>query len=344
MHTFLILVGVALLFVVLRSMVHVALLNRHDMNVLAGIASRTVHRLIGFRVRTAERFEEAQETLHWFFAYYIISLTVIYFVGAMLGFGCIYWGASTVTSWHKALIDSGSALTTVGFSTPTSAAGKWLTIPEGALGLCIIVYLFTFVPGFQAAISARDVQTSWLYARLPNQSNRVDLVTWFEQLGHAQDQDGVWDTWEGWFRQLADSHVTSPMFSVVPSNRSGQSWIVAAGVVLDAAAFSVSTMNGCPSASGRACVRSGSEAVCSIAESLRNSTDRRPVSSASTSRQAYDELCEQLMKRGFHLQPDREASWKEFAGLRSGYAGSISYLAERAFVPLVDTLVQEESG
>jgi hypothetical protein len=341
-HTFLILVGVALLFVVLKSMVHVSLLNRHDMDVLATIASRTVHRLIGSQVCIVERYEEAQKTLHWFFGQYIISLIGIYFVGAMLGFACIYWGVSAVPSWHKALMDSGSALTTLGFSTPTSDLGKWLTIPEGALGLCIIVYLFTFVPGFQAAISARDVQTAWLYARLPNQSNRVDLVTWFEQLGHVQDQDGVWNTWEGWFRQLSDSHLTSPMLSVVPSNRSGQSWIVAAAVVLDAAAFSVSTMNGCPSASGRACVHSGSEAVCLIAESLRNSTNRRPASPRSTSRKAYDELCEQVMKRGFHLKSDREASWKEFARLRSRYAGSVSHLAERAFVPLVDTLGEEE--
>jgi len=337
-HILVIVVGLYILFSILKSMVHVALMNRHDMDIFACLTSRMVHKLIGLRIRSARNYEESQRTLNWFFGTYILSLIAVYFVGVMIAFAFLYWGAWAVTGWNQAFIAAGSGLNTLGFATPSTRAGQWLAIPEGALGLGIVVFLFTFIPGYQSAISSRDNQTAWLYARLANLTNHVDLVAWFERVGSTQDEDALWEMWESWFRLLADSHSSSPMLSVVPSVQKGQSWIVAAAIVLDAAAFSVSTVRTAHSKPAQVCLHTGSRAISLIVESLRHSTNKQMEPNHHDSRKAYDDLYDQLAEKGISLKSDREASWGEFVGLRSRYTSSISYLAERAFVPLVDTL------
>jgi hypothetical protein len=80
-HTLVIILGLGILCAILRSMVHVALMNRHDMDLVACLTSRTVHRLIGLRVRSAKNYEDIQQTLYWFLGTYILSLIAVYFIG-----------------------------------------------------------------------------------------------------------------------------------------------------------------------------------------------------------------------------------------------------------------------
>jgi ABC-type multidrug transport system fused ATPase/permease subunit len=250
-HIFVILAGLGILVSILKSMVRVALMNRHDMDIFAYLTGRAVHRIIGVRVRSSENYEDTQSTLNWFFGAYLLSLIAVYFIGAMIAFALLCWGAWAVPSWNQAFIAAGSGLTTLGFATPSAQVGQWLAIPEGALGLGIVVFLFTFIPGFQSAISSRDDRTAWLYARLADLTNQAELFAWFNQGGNTRDEAGIWEMWESWFRLLADSHLQSPMLCVVPSVQKGQSWVVAAAIVLDAAAFSISTIpSAYPEASG----------------------------------------------------------------------------------------------
>ena len=334
-HILVIILGLGVLFAIFKSMVHVAIMNRHDMDIFARLTSRTVHRIIGVCARSSKNYEDIQSTLYWFLGAYIVSLIAVYFIWAMIAFALLYWGAWAVPGWNKAFIAAGSGLTTLGFATPSTYVGQWLAIPEGAMGLGIVVFLFTFIPGFQSAISSRDEQTGWLYARMADLTTQADLIAWFNQGGNTHDEAGIWEMWEGWFRLLADSHLQSPMLSVVPSVQKGQSWVVAAAIVLDAAAFSVSTIPIHPE-SAIVCVRTGTSAISLIAEALSTSTRKQEDSGQRISRSAYDNLCDQLVTRGIRLKADRDASWSDFIALRSRYLSSISYLAERAFVPLVD--------
>jgi hypothetical protein len=212
-----------------------------------------------------------------------------------------------------------------------------LAIPEGAMGLGVVVFLFTFIPGFQSAVSSRDIQTAWLYARVEDLKDPADLFAWFSQGGNTHDEAGIWEMWEGWFRLLADSHLQSPMLSVVPSFQKGQSWIVVAAAVLDAAAFYVSTI--IPTSdqkSAMVCVRTGSRVISSIAEAL-SANSRKPVDpDPNISRKTYYQWCDQLTRKGILLKTDRDRSWSEFIALRSRYCDAISYLGKRAFVPVID--------
>src|SRR5580658_5428320 len=260
--------GLWLLFLILRSMIRIALMNRHYRDFFAELSGRAVYTAVALRLGRNRGAGALHRVLLWVFPAYLLSLIFIYFVGAMIGFTFLYWGTYAVNSWHQAFLASGSALNTLGFATPTSISGQWLAVPEGALGLGIVVFLFTFIPGYQAVIRSREDQTSWLYLRGGNQPTAMTLLEWCQRAGIAGNMRDVWESWEDWFRMLGDTHSVLPMLSMSPSVQNNQSWVLAAEAVLDAATLAASSMDTVDSESARICVRTGSRAFMSIANAL----------------------------------------------------------------------------
>jgi len=78
------------------------------------------------------------------------------------GFASLIWSSQAEHSLLQAVIASGSALSALGFLTPSDPSGQLLAIPEGAMGLGIVVFLLTFVPGYQTAIQHARVKVAWL--------------------------------------------------------------------------------------------------------------------------------------------------------------------------------------
>ena len=329
-------VGLSLLFLILRSMVRVALMNQHYRDVFAQLIGSVMHRLIAARVTDGRDYEATQRTVLWCFPVYFLFLIAVYFVGAMTGFALLYWATQAVPTWHEAFIASGSALNTLGFATPSTRAGQWLAIPEGALGLGIVVFLFTFLPGYQTVIMAREDRTAWLYARVGGRPTGVGLLEWCQRAGGV---GGVWEAWESWFRTLADTHAVSPMLSFAPSVQRGQSWVVAAAAVLDATSVAISTLETPNAEAAKVCAWTGARALRAVADALGWDGTDGGAGGASVSWEAYNAACARLAAAGVPLNADREASWREFVALRSRYEESLAFVARQTFVLLDRTLV-----
>ena len=124
--------GLLLLFLILRSMIRTALMNRHYRDFFAEITGRSVYTLVALRLRNNGDIRAMHPILLWFFPAYILLLTVVYFAGAMTAFALLYWGTRAINTWHQAFLASGSALNTLGFATPTTVGGQWLAIPSQA--------------------------------------------------------------------------------------------------------------------------------------------------------------------------------------------------------------------
>ena len=71
---------------------------------------------------------------------YILLLIVVWFALVQVGFSLLMWSSQAEHSVLQAVIASGSALSTLGFLTPPGIAGQLLAIPEGAMGLGIVVF------------------------------------------------------------------------------------------------------------------------------------------------------------------------------------------------------------
>ena len=83
------------------------------------------------------------------------------------------------------------------------------------MGLGIVVFLLTFVPGYQTAIQARELKVAWLYARVGAEPANFELIEWFQRSGRFDDIGDVWDDWEEWFRNLVETHTLAPVLAFV---------------------------------------------------------------------------------------------------------------------------------
>lgn len=326
--------GLCLIALVLRSMIRVALMNRHYDDGVAAFTWRIVYGGLALCVPAHRDYAARQKVLHWFFPAYFLALIVVYFTGTMTGFALLYWAAQAVPSWHEAFIASGSALNTLGFATPANAPGQWLAIPEGAIGLGIVVFLFTFIPGYLSVVRSREDRTAWLYARAGDPPTGVGLLEWSMRADVAGDMVGTWEASEGWFRTLADTHWISPMLALAPSVQSGQSWVVAAAAVLDAASLAVSTLETANTEAAGICAATGTRALRLIAAALGWDGAEGRAPGITLSRAAYDAACARLAAAGMRLKADREASWRDYAAVCSGHDQALFWIAGRTFVPL----------
>lgn len=335
-HFLISMLGLWLLFMILRSMIRIALINRHYRDVFAETAGRTVYAAVSLRLRGKRGARAVHPVLLWLFPAYLLLLIFVYFLGAMAAFVFLYWGTGAVISWHQALLASGSALNTLGFATPTTIAGQWLAIPEGALGLGIVVFLFTFIPGYQAVIRSREDKTSWLYVRTGDRPDGVALLEWCQRAGIADNMREVWEAWEDWFRMLGDTHSVLPMLTMSPSVQGNQSWVQAAAAVLDAAALAASSIETKDAETARACVQTGTRAFLAIADALGQRCKGARHLTRCATREWYDATRTHLYSMGLPLRSavDAEPQWQEFLSLRAQYEEALFFVAHQTFATL----------
>ena len=342
-HVLISILGLALLFVILRSMIRIALMNRHYRDFFAVVTGRAVYKVVAIRLGRKLNTQDTHSVLLWLFPAYILSLIIVYFVGAMTAFAPLYWGTSAVSTWHQAFLASGSALNTLGFATPTDSIGQWIAIPEGALGLGIVVFLFTFIPSYQAVIRSREDRTSWLYVRTGNEPSGVTLLEWSQRAGIAGNMRDVWEAWEDWFRMLGDTHSVLPMLTMSPSVQSGQSWVSAAAAVLDAATLATWSIETNDTEAARICVQTGTRALLAIADALGRTRSAAEPAGTGLSREKYEAARARLCSAGIRLKlvADQETQWHEFQRMREQYEGTLFFVARRTFAPL-DGILGEE--
>ena len=91
-HVLISILGLCLFFLIMRSMIRIALINRHYRDWFAEAAGRAVYVVISLRLRRNPDTRVLHAILLWFFPAYLLSLILVYFVGAMIAFVLLYWG------------------------------------------------------------------------------------------------------------------------------------------------------------------------------------------------------------------------------------------------------------
>jgi hypothetical protein len=326
--------GVALLTLFLLSTSRAALVNRHRGDRIAHGVGRIVCSAMT-RVAAGRRtYDAVQDALGWILPLYILSLIVTWFLLVQTGFSLVLWSAKVEPTLLKAFLASGSALSTLGFLTPNGAAGQLLAIIEGAMGLGVVVFFFTFIPGYQSAIQARELKVAWLYARSGADTCSLTFVDWMQRSGNSADSSEVWETWEEWFRLLAETVAIAPVLAIVPTLHRRQSWLIAAALMLDAASFCLATLEGKALASASVCRTTGIEALKVIAAKLSSSRafGQADLSFGST-RAAFDAARARMVDLRAPIKSDANVAWEQYAVLSKEYELALSDLAAKLLVP-----------
>jgi hypothetical protein len=263
----------------------------------------------------------------------VMLLPLTWVILLMIGFTMMFWAVSE-PSLGTALSLSGAAITTEGFLAPKGIAETALYIIAGIIGLGIVGLLITFLPTVYSIYSQREEEVTRVAFRFGAPPSGVKVLEQAHRLGLAQELDQFWHTWEEWFTNMAETHISNSQVIFYRSSQPGTSWITTAGAILDASALFSSTVDWQDVPWLNLCFLAGCHTLSDIATDL--GIQLRSLASNGSihvTRAEYDAAYEQMRNAGVPLKADREESWRAFVSMRSHYDIAVIALAQLVYAP-----------
>ncbi len=323
------LLGAVLIVYFFKSIIRVGILNQRYQDPAGFWTGRVILHLFRFRIAIQPGARARKnEIMAWYWPCMLIGIIAVWFVLVMVGFALLNLAFGSEKSVVSAVVASGSALSTLGFDTPNGATGQFLAIFEGAIGLFLVVYLFTFLPGFMDLINERGDRVAWIYHRAGHHPSGVGLLLWMARGHRLEGRDELWADWSVFFHKLANSRSFLPVLCVVRPLTPDNSWICAFGAFLDALALVNTTVAGATD-EGKICFDNGVGAIQNTHRAMRATpiSPERSPDLMHVKRSEYDAACAQLEAAGVPLVADREAAWQSFIEAHMAYEEEVAWLA-----------------
>ncbi len=263
----------------------------------------------------------------------VMLLPLTWVILLIIGFTMMLWAVSE-PSLGTVLSLSGAALTTEGFLAPHGVFQTTLYIIAGVIGLGIVGLLITFLPTVYSIYSQREQEVTRVAFRFGSPPSAVKVLEQAYRLGLVQELDQFWRTWEDWFTDMAETHISNTEVIFYRSSQPGTSWITTAGAILDASVLFSSTVDRQVVPWVQLCFQAGCHTLRDIATDVGIQL-RSLVSNGSihVTRAEYDAACEQLRSAGVPLKADRNESWRAFVSMRSQYDFALIALAKLVYAP-----------
>ena len=272
-------------------------------------------------------------------AYYapisVMSLLPVWYLLILLGYAAIYW-ALGVREVFAALRLSGSSLFTLGFEISKTPPVTVVVFTEAMAGLMLVGLLIAYLPTMYAAFSRREQVVNMLEVRAGSPPSASEMLLRFHRNQGLEKLADYWKIWEAWFADIEESHTTLPALVFFRSPAAENSWVTAAGAVLDAAAITLSAIEIPYEISAALCIRAGFLAFRRIANyfDIPNPQDPHyPQDSICVGRVEFEAVLDQLAAAGLPLKANREQAWQNFAGWRVNYDRSLILLCGLIMAP-----------
>jgi hypothetical protein len=299
--------------------------------------TQTVFRLMRLAFRpfthSGRSYAERDAALALFAPVSLLVLPGVWLAVAGAGYAGLYWALGVAPA--EAALLSGSSLFTLGFRQPASPLLLLLVFSEAAIGLLLVALLIAYLPTMYAAFSRRETAVTMLEVRAGTPPSAVELIARYHRLQRFDHLHELWEQWEQWFAELDESHTSLTALVFFRSPRPDQSWVTAAGAVLDAAALTAAALDIPRDAQTDLCLRAGYLALRHIADffGVRYPAAPRADDPISVTRAEFDAACETLRAGGVPLKADRDRAWRDFAGWRVNYDPVLLALARLTTAP-----------
>lgn len=260
----------------------------------------------------------------------LVTLSFVWATHIIMGFALVYWGQG-IRSFGRAIILSGSSLTTLGIRDADEGVVLVLVVIEALIGLGLVGLMIGYLPTIYNAYLDREIAVARLEIRAGRPAHPLTFLTRSHRIGWLEVMDTVWAEWEEWFLRIEETHTTHTSLSFFRSAYYGRSWLVAAGTVLDAASLLQSTIDVDASPRAALCIRSGFTTLGHLADIFEVDRPADPcldTCQLSIDRATFDELCDELASAGVPLKTDRDQAWSDFAGWRVNYEASLLGLSD----------------
>ena len=297
----------------------------------------SVRKLFNLMMKALPTYEQRDSLMAIYAPISLLLMVPTWLLLTTIGFAGMFW-ALGITSWEQAFLLSGSSILTLGFATAETIPQTILAFIESTVGLILVAMLISYLPTMYTAFSQREEAVSLLQVRAGSPPTAPELVWRLQMWSNAQLAYDFWNYWERWFTQLDETHTSLSALVFFRSPQAQQSWVVAAGTVLDAAALHLSAIKQSEAAglSQGLVIRAGNIALRHIANMFRvsyNVDPHYPDDPVHVTQSEFNEAYERLASQGITMQPDRERAWRNFAGWRVNYDSVLVALAHLTMAP-----------
>jgi hypothetical protein len=267
LQVFIFLIGLAVVILTLFSAVSTFVLPRAAASNLNRIVFGLLRRIFELLMRFSKDYSGRDAIMAYYAPISLMTLVPVWYLLVALGYSVMYW-ALGVGDFFMAFRLSGSSLLTLGFSTSDGLGINIMIFSEAVIGLILVALLIAYLPTMYSAFSRREQAVNLLEVRAGNPPSAKEMLLRFNRI-HGLDKLGdYWKTWEAWFADVEESHTTLPALVFFRSPRPDNSWITAAGAILDSAAITLSCLDIPYESSAALSIRAGFLALRRIANYL----------------------------------------------------------------------------
>jgi hypothetical protein len=334
-HVLVFCAGLLTVILTLSSAVSTFVLPRAARSQLNRVVFGLLRRIIDFILHFAKTYPQRDAVMAYYAPIGVMLLMPTWYVLISLGYAAMYWslGMGDVISEVRL---SGSALLTLGIQADHTFGIVFLEYTEALIGLILVALLIAYLPTMYAAFSRREQLVNMLEVRAGSPPSALEMLLRFHRNQGLEKLGAYWSIWEAWFADLEESHSTLPALVFFRSPRGENSWITAAGAVLDAAAITLSTIDIPYEVSAELSIRAGFLALHRIADyfDIPHPHDPHyPAVPICVDRLEYDDVVNKLAAAGIPIKADREQAWRDFAGWRVNYDRSLILLCALVMAP-----------
>jgi hypothetical protein len=331
------LLGIATVYATLSSAVRTFVVPRAQNAYLTRMVfiqmGRVFHTYLKWR--KIESYEGRDRILAYFAPVTLLILPVVWAIYSIIGYMFIY-RAMGIATWEQALTISGSSFLTLGTTPFVNLPITLVEFSEAMLGLGLVALLIAYLPTMYASFSRREAAVEMLVVRAGSPPSAVEMITRIHRIRGLDYLREMWNSWEVWFTDLEESHTSLAPLIFFRSPQPDNSWITAAGTIMDAAALVTSSVDIPREASAQLCIRAGFIALRRIADFFffrYNPDPQFPKTPISVTRQDFDAAYDELLANGVPMKPDRDQCWQDFAGWRVNYDEVLLFLANITEAP-----------
>ncbi|MBO0692930.1 MAG: hypothetical protein J2P58_08540 [Acidimicrobiaceae bacterium] len=331
------LAGAVIVLLTLFSAIRATILPRAVNNRLGRFSIRVVRAGTHVWTGRAPSYESRDRVMAMFGPMVLLVMLVGWLVLIVSGYMLIFLGRGE-PSVRKALELSGSSIFTLGTVPTRGLVNDLLSFSEAGIGLLLVTLLITYLPSIYSAFARRENGVARLRVRAGTPPSAAGMLIRYHRIDGANVRlIGVWQTWESWFVDVEESHTSFPILAYFRSPQPTESWITAAGTLLDTAAMWQAVVVHPPDPNVQLCIRAGFQALQRIADSqqIPYNNNPSPTDPVTISREEWDESVEEMAAAGVPIVADRDAAWEAWKGWRVNYDTILLDLARLVEAPPV---------
>lgn len=331
----LLVVGVAVIMLTLSSAIRSTVLPRGVQDRLSRVTTMAVRATFRLRAGRSASYERRDRIMALLGPVSLLALLGSW-ITLLVGAYTLLYLATATSSLSRAIELSGSSIFTLGTTTASGLGVNLLTYSEAGFGLLLLTLLITYFPSIYSAFSRRERGVSLLRVRAGEPPRAATMMVRYHRIEDTHYRLAeLWESWESWFVDVEESHTSFPVLAFFRSPQPEQSWVSAAGVLLDAASMWVAAIDHPSDPAAQLCIRAGFQALRRIASlfGLSYDSDPYPGQPVTVSKQEFEAALDEMESAGVPLKADRDQAWKDWAGWRVNYDTALLGLARLVEAP-----------